>query len=111
MGAEADEAVAVGVVQPGRPTADRGARITRHTFTGLGVSFGAGDRATVTFLSLNFSGCGEPPLTDATLPVIISDTRLECRREQGEWRIAELHGAPVFAGRDAFMNQLLIGGS
>lgn len=89
---------------------DRGVtRTTRHAYTNMHISFVREDEATVTLLVIEFSGSGEPPLPGATTPTIVSDTRLQCRREvDGQWRIAALSGRPVFSGNDPILNQLLL---
>jgi hypothetical protein len=107
-GHEAMQAFYRGVAEFARATPDRGARTTRHTYTSLGISFGAAERATVTFLSFTFSGYGATPVLGATAPNTISDVRFECRRDaEGEWRVAEFYACPVFLGDDPYLNQLM----
>jgi hypothetical protein len=109
VGHEAMRAFYRDVAAFARPTPERGARTTRHTFTSLGVAFSGPGRATVTFLSFTFSGYGEPPVLGATAPNTISDVSCGCRRdEQGEWRIAEFHARPVFVGDDPYLRQLML---
>jgi hypothetical protein len=86
-----------------------GMRTTRHAFTNLLISFEADDQVTAKLLVIEFSASGPPPLLDAAAPTIVSDTQLRFRRTgNGEWRIAELSGRPLFAGNDPVLNALLI---
>lgn len=86
-----------------------GIRTARHVALNPRYSFQGNDRATIRFLVMNFSGEGPPPLFDATLPTIVSDSRFECRRiANGEWRVAEFHSAPVFVGSDPFLNKAVV---
>jgi hypothetical protein len=83
---------------------------SRHGFTNFRVAFAAPDRATVNFLFVNFSAAGRAPLLNATKPSVVSDARLECRRDaNGQWLIAELHGAPIFVGDDPHLNKTVLG--
>lgn len=83
---------------------------SRHGFTNFRVAFAAADRATVNFLFVNFSAVGRAPLLNATKPSVISDARLECRRDaRGQWRIFELRGAPIFVGDDPHLNKTVLG--
>ena len=83
---------------------------SRHGFINFRVSFSAETRATVNFLFVNFSGFGKPPLLASTTPTIISDARFECRREaDGQWRICEFYGTPIFVGDDPLVNKMVTG--
>jgi hypothetical protein len=95
-----------------RVSADQkdGTWTSRHGFTNFRVVFPASDRATVNFLFVNFSGAGHAPLLNATKPSIVSDARMECRREaDGQWRIHEFYGAPIFLGDDPHLNKTVMG--
>lgn len=95
-----------------RVSADQkdGTWTSRHGFTNFRVTFPAPNRATVSFLFVNFSGAGHAPLLNATKPSIVSDARMECLREaDGQWRIHEFHGAPVFLGDDPHLNRTVMG--
>jgi hypothetical protein len=86
-------------------------RTSRHTSTGHRHVFDGDDRATVTFLAYAFSGAGEPPLFNATAPTIISDSRVQFRRDgEGEWRFFDFHAEPVFVGDDPFLNEQVVTG-
>ena len=86
-----------------------GIRTTRHVYTNLRITFDGDDRAIVDFIAMNFSRAGTPPLSGATTPSVVSDARLRCRRDgDGQWRIAELSGAPVFIGDDPVQNKVLV---
>jgi hypothetical protein len=88
-----------------------GVRTARHSSMSLRCLFEAEGVATLTFLALNFSGSGNPPLYDATAPTIISDARMECRRDaEGQWRIASFHAQPIFIGADPFLNKQIVTG-
>src|SRR5579871_4570563 len=56
-----------------------GIRTQRHGITLLRIEFADKDSATVTFLLVNFSGEGPPPLMNATTPTIVTDVRFDCR--------------------------------
>jgi hypothetical protein len=85
-----------------------GVRTSRHLGLNLRYTFAGADRASVSFLIMNFSGSGGPPIFD-TIPSIVTDVRFECRREaDGRWRIAEFHGEPVFIGSDPFQNAAVV---
>lgn len=85
-------------------------RSGRHAFTNFRVTFPERDRATVTVLNITFSAAGKPPIPDATTPSIVTDVRLECRREEdGQWRVFGYYGQPVFIGSDPFLKKSLLG--
>ena len=86
-----------------------GVRTGRHGPVNFRVVFPATDRATISVLVVTFSGGGEPPLPNATTPSVVTDVRLECRREtDGQWRIFQYDGAPIFVGNDPFLIKSLI---
>jgi hypothetical protein len=86
-----------------------GVRTTRHCFTNLRIAFDSETTATVALILIEFSGPGAPPLLDAANPTIVSDARLRCRLEaDGQWRISELTGQPLFAGNDPVLRKLLV---
>lgn len=88
----------------------QGVRTTRHVYVGLQILFAGDARATLNFLIITYGAAGTPPLSDATLPVAISDSRFEVRREaDGQWRIFAFHGTPVFVGGEAFAAKALLG--
>lgn len=92
--------------------AEQGVRTTRHVYHNLHVVLDAADRATLEFLVLTYGGAGTPPILGGTMPVAISDTRMECRREaDGRWRIHGFYGTPVFVGTESFARTSLIGNS
>jgi hypothetical protein len=81
---------------------------SRHGFINFRVHFADEARATVHFMFVNFSGSGKPPLANACTPTIVSDARLECvRRADGQWRIAEFYGSPVFVGADELISRMV----
>ncbi|TAK99328.1 MAG: nuclear transport factor 2 family protein [Rhodospirillaceae bacterium] len=87
-----------------------GIRTQRHGITNIRIVFEGKDRAHVTFLIINFSGEGGPPLMNATTPTIVTDTRFECRHDtDGVWRIKAFYGTPIFIGNDPFLNQGMVG--
>jgi hypothetical protein len=87
-----------------------GVRTTRHVYLGLRISFPETGRATLNFLVITFGGAGHPPLPNATLPVAISDSRFECRRDpDGQWRFFGFYGTPIFVGGEAFAANALLG--
>ena len=91
-------------------TASEGARTTRHLFGNVRVAFAGDDDATVDFIMQNFSSAGAPPIFGATTPTIVSDCKLQCRRESdGAWRIAAFTGAPIFIGDDPLQKKTLVG--
>jgi len=97
-----------GVAEFARATSERGIRTTRHTYTNLGISLGAREKATVTFLSITYSGYGNTPVAGSTAPNTISDVRFECVRDTGgEWRVAVFYATPIFLGSDPYLNRLL----
>jgi hypothetical protein len=86
-------------------------RVQGHGFTNLKIEFHGKDRATLTYLVVNFSAPGKAPIFNATTPTIITDCRFECRLEaDGHWRIAEFYGAPIFVGNDPYLNKAVVGG-
>jgi hypothetical protein len=98
------------VAEQVRTGQQNGVWTSRHGFTNFRVSFPEKDRATVNFLFVHFSHSGKPPIPRSSTPTIISDARCECRREaDGQWRIAEFYGGPVFVGDDAHMNKIVFG--
>ena len=87
-----------------------GIRTSRHGFSNLRISFENKDRATLNFLIFTFAANGPPPIADATVPVAVSDSRFECRREgDGHWRVFEFVGRPIFLGGDDFAKKALTG--
>jgi hypothetical protein len=84
-------------------------RTTRHVCSNLRIAFQSSDRATVQCLMVNYSAAGQPPVFDATVPTVVSDTRFECAREANRWRIKGLFGGPVFVGNDPLQNKVLVG--
>lgn len=91
-------------------TQQDGVWTSRHGFTNFRVTFPGKDRATVHFLFVNFSGSGSAPLLNASKPSVVSDARLECLREaDGQWRIFEFHGKPIFVGDDPHLNKIVVG--
>jgi hypothetical protein len=82
-----------------------GIRTQRHGIALLRIVFEDKDRAVVTFLLINFSGEGPPPLMNATTPTIATDVHFECHQDaDGLWRIGTFIGRPIFIGNDPFLN-------
>lgn len=87
-----------------------GDRTTRHAYTNFRVVFPEANRADVTFLNVTWGGAGKPPLTDATMPSIVTDVRMECRRgADGQWKVFDYSGSPVFIGNDPEMKRFVVG--
>jgi ketosteroid isomerase-like protein len=85
-----------------------GTRTVRHTFTNLRVRVDAPDRASLSFILINFAGAGKPPITDLTGPALISDMAWTCRREaSGQWRIVTFGGQLLFVGNESFTNKVI----
>jgi SnoaL-like domain len=85
-------------------------RTGRHAFTNFRVVFPEKNRATVTVLNVTWAGPGKPPLVDATLPSIVTDVRLECRREaNGQWLAFGYYGSPIFIGNDPVIKKNVAG--
>lgn len=93
-----------------RKEQEDGIRTTRHVFQNLQVIVESSERATLNFLIITHGGSGRPPVLAGTLPVSISDTRFECRREaDGQWRVFGFYGEPIFIGEEAFARKALTG--
>jgi hypothetical protein len=87
-----------------------GDRTVRHGFINFRVVFPEKNRASVTFLNVTWAGPGKPPLTDATMPSIVTDVRMECRREaDGQWKVFNYSGSPIFIGNDPQMKKMVVG--
>ncbi|MBB4858738.1 hypothetical protein HNO88_002064 [Novosphingobium chloroacetimidivorans] len=87
-----------------------GVRTTRHVYHNLQIVLHDTASATLSFLIVTFGGGGRPPVLDATLPVAISDTRMDCRREaDGVWRVHGFYGTPVLLGGEDFARASLMG--
>ena len=84
-----------------------GIRTTRHTSTNLRISLHEADRATLDFVLINYSGAGAPPIGGFEGPTMVSDVRMECRREGREWRIVSFRGTPIFVGDEPFTQKVL----
>lgn len=85
-----------------------GVRTQRHTITNLRVAFQDKSHAAVTFIIVNYSAEGKPPV-DLTGPTILADCRMECRRDaDGEWRICLFDSTPMFVGSDPFLNASVV---
>lgn len=94
-------------VQADEPT---GMRTTRHTFASLKISIANKDRATLKYLILTYAAGGAPPIMGSTMPVAISDARMECQRSaDGKWRIKGLFGGPVYVSNDGLAQKILMG--
>jgi SnoaL-like domain len=88
-----------------------GVRTQRHTISNLRVAFQDPSHATVTFIIVNYSAEGNPPVLGLTGPTIVADCRMDCRREtDGEWRISLFDSAPMFVGNDPFLNASVVKG-
>jgi len=86
-----------------------GVRTQRHGMGQVRVVLNGKDRATATFLIINFSGEGRPPLMNptasTTTPTIVTDVRFEMRKDKGKpWRIEQFISRPIFIGNDPFLN-------
>jgi len=93
-----------------RKTQKEGIRTTRHVFHNLQVEIETEDRATLRFLVATYGGEGHHPIFAGTKPVSISDTRFECRRQSdGQWKIFEFFGEPIFIGEEEFARNSLAG--
>ena len=86
-----------------------GLRTSRHGFTNCRLRLDEDDRAHFTFLLINFSGEGGPPLFGLTTPTIVSDCMIDFVREaDGVWRIQRFGNAPIFVGNDPFLNRAVV---
>lgn len=86
-----------------------GVRTQRHTITNPRLSFADTDRASVTFLLVNYSAEGKAPALNLVGPTIIADCKMDFRREaDGEWRIALFDSTPTFVGNDPFLNASVV---
>jgi hypothetical protein len=82
----------------------------RHGFTNFKVTFENADRATVTYLVVNFSAEGKEPIMNGSTPSVITDCRFECRREaDGQWKVFAFYGAPIFVGNDPYLTKAVVG--
>ena len=82
-----------------------GIRTQRHGIASLRILVDSKDRARATFLIINFSGGGKPPLLNGTTPSIVTDVLFEFRRDTGHpWRISSFIGKPQFLGNDPFLS-------
>jgi ketosteroid isomerase-like protein len=80
---------------------------TRHSMTNLHVAVHDGNRATLEFIIMSYRGAGKLPITGLQGPALVSDGRMECRREaDGKWRITAFSGAPVFMGNDPVLEKM-----
>lgn len=87
-----------------------GVRTVRHGFISFRVVFPEKNHASVSFLNVSWAGPGKPPLMNATLPSIVTDVRMECRREaDGQWKVFNYSGSPIFVGNDPQMKKLVVG--
>jgi hypothetical protein len=87
-----------------------GARTSRHGFINFRVIFPEKNRASVSFLNVTWAGPGKPPLTDATMPSIVTDVRMECRRgTDAQWKVFHYSGSPIFTGNDPEMKKIVVG--
>jgi hypothetical protein len=85
-------------------------RTGRHGYTNFRVTFPEKNRATVTVMNVTWAGPGKPPLVDATLPSIVTDVRMECRREaDGQWKVFGYYGTPIFVGNDPVIKKNVAG--
>lgn len=86
-----------------------GVRTQRHTITNQRVTFSDADHAGATFILVNYSAEGRPPILDLVGPTIVADCRMEFRRDaDGEWRIALFDSTPLFVGNDPFLNAAVV---
>lgn len=84
-------------------------RTTRHLAVNMRVTLDGPDDALIDAIVLNFSALGRPPLATGTIPTVVSDVHLGCHRHaDGQWRISEFTGGPVFVGDDPLQNKALI---
>jgi len=91
-----------------------GIRTQRHGASQVRVVLKGKDRATATFLIINFSGDGPAPQIDPagspTTPTIVSDVVFEMRKDKGQpWRIEKFTSRPIFIGNDPFLNAGMVG--
>lgn len=85
-----------------------GVRTTRHTYSNFKVTFADDGSADVVFVLTNYSGGGNPPITDFTGPSMVTDVALRCRRDdEGQWKIASFHGTPLFMVQEEFAEKFL----
>jgi SnoaL-like domain len=86
-----------------------GARTGRHTFINMRVSVADNDNATLNFISAHYSAGGKPPIPNLKGPTTVADCHIVCRREaDGNWRIVEFKGTPIFLGGDPFLNKMMV---
>lgn len=80
---------------------------TRHSMSNLHVVVHDHTCATIEFLIMSYRGAGKLPVTGLQGPALVSDGRMECRREaDGKWRITSFAGTPVFMGNDPVLEKL-----
>jgi hypothetical protein len=86
-----------------------GVRTQRHSISNFRTTFDDADRASVTFLLVNYSSEGKAPALNLVGPTIIADCRMEfARGTEGEWRIALFDSTPIFIGNDPFLNASVV---
>ena len=87
-----------------------GVRTARHTWTNMRTTFHGKDRASLDMTVVTYSAGGPPPIMGTTSPSIVSDARIEVRRDaNGEWHMFEFHANPLFIGVDPFLNKTVMG--
>lgn len=86
-----------------------GVRSSRHVFGNTRIEAAEADRAIASFVLVNFSGEGRPPLFGLTTPTVVADCRMAFQRdEDGVWRIARFESQPIFVGNDPFLNKAVV---
>jgi len=87
-----------------------GGREQRHTVSNFRVSFPEKDRATVSYIVVNFSAQGKAPVVNASTPTLVTDCRWECRRgTDGQWLVVQFSGTPIFLGNEPYLNTQVVG--
>lgn len=86
-----------------------GVRTQRHAISNLRVAFKSPTEASVTFLIVNYSNEGKPPILNLVGPTIVADCQMDCREEaDGHWRISLFDSQPRFVGNDPFLNASVV---
>lgn len=86
-----------------------GVRTQRHSVSNFRYAFEGMDKATVTYLLVNYSAEGKAPALNLVGPTIVADVKMEFRLEaDGEWRISLFDSAPIFIGNDPFLNASVV---
>lgn len=85
-----------------------GVRTARHAFSNFRAALAADGSANIKFLNTQYSGEGNMPVAFDG-PTSVVDCRMACSRDaEGRWLIKEFRGTVVFAGKDPFLNKMLM---